>query len=589
MTAPRKRRNDSTIIAGKAEVKRDVSATQILSRAQVKGSQKKAGESSVMIQGERIRQKGLGVSAKFAIAISTVIASFMFLFGLVIYNHVKGALEDEINAAGVEAARALAIPEAFTWDPWHGALVGTQWGGFEERISKDDFKIPTGELSDNQRDRMDKVRAYNRTRLQRLLTKDGRILDAVITTPDQSSIIASARNRSLDFRGENVDTLEEVRVDLGVYRTPEGHEFAARQFTAAVREADGSLGAKATIVLSEIAIQKKLAGVRKQVVVLAFVFIALGVGVAFVLGRRITAPIIELTHDVDIIAKGRLDHHPKVMTKDEIGVLARTVGRMAQSLSSAQEKSLDHEKQKHQLQIALEIQSSLFPKTLPKLDGYEVASHYHPGPEVGGDYYDAFTLPDGRVFLMVASASGKGIPAAMLTTMARSFTSALADREATTVDLFKEINRLLSPDLRRGMYVTALACVLDPKTGQLTMANAGHNPLILFDAESKASRPIHSDGIALGFDKGPVFDRSLGATVIDLKPGDRVVLCTPGLFGITNAQGAELGEDSFYRLVAREGGKNSTAFVNLLAHTLDKFADGGSIETDITFVTVKRI
>src|SRR5204862_183472 len=82
----------------------------------------------------------------------------------------------------------------------------------------------------------------------------------------------------------------------------------------------------------------------------------------------------------------------------------------------------------------------------------------------------------------------------------------------------------------------------------------------------KKARSIHSDGIALGFDKGPVFERTLREIELELKPGDRIVLCTPGLFGIKDSGGNELGEGRFYQLVEREAGKASGAFVKLVSH-----------------------
>jgi sigma-B regulation protein RsbU (phosphoserine phosphatase) len=172
--------------------------------------------------------------------------------------------------------------------------------------------------------------------------------------------------------------------------------------------------------------------------------------------------------------------------------------------------------------------------------------------------------------------------------MARSFVTAHAEREASPQVLLKVVNRLLSPDLRRGLYVTALTCLLDPRTGKVVMANAGHNPLIYYSAAEKKLKTVHSDGIALGFDKGPVFERTLREIELDLAAGDRIVMCTKGLFGIKDHEGKELGEERFYRVVEREAGKDSSAFVKLVAHALEKFGENGWVETDVTFVTLRR-
>lgn len=591
----RRRPGDSTVIAGKNDPKgQRVSATQILSAAEARAikrtGSRREGESSVLLSSDRIRRVGFGVSFKFALAISGAIATFMLLFGMVVSGDLRDALNEEIDAAGVNAARSMALPEFYTWNVFHRAYAGTDYAKYEEAIARGERKIPDGALSAAELAKADKRIALNRKRLEPMLISGERILNALIYSADRTRYsLQAGGDASLNFSGQSQPDRDGVKVEYGIFRNKAGKEYRARQYSAPIFAEDTKkVEGFATVILSEESIQQTISDMQKHLAVLALVFVLLGVGVAFWMGSRITRPITDLTHDVEIIAKGNLEHHPRVTSRDEIGVLARTIDRMAKSLNEAQGNELQHAKQKHQLQVALEIQANLFPKNLPAIPGYDVSSHYQAGPEVGGDYYDVIVLPDGRWLMMVASASGKGIPAAMLTTMARSFITALAEREKSPTDLLRVVNRLLSPDLRRGMYVTALTCLLDPKSGKLIVANAGHNPLILYSGAEKKAKAIHSDGIALGFDKGPIFDRTLREMEIDLKPGDRIVLCTPGLFTIKNQEGSELGEARFYQLVEREGAKDSGAFVKLVSHTLEKYAEGGWMETDVTFVTMRR-
>jgi len=594
MSDPKKRRLDSTVVSGTGARPASgdgLSATQILQAADAGRVRKRAGESSVILQGDRIRKHGPGIAVKFASSVSLIIGVSMLVFGLVIYNNMKGALEDEIDAAGVHAAKSLAATDYAAWLRFHGAYAGTHYGGFEEEIGRGEKKIPGGALTEAQRQAADLRMSKNEERLKDLISEDGRVLDALITSPDRTSIVRIASGNSyLDFsRKPEEGRREGVTIHYGTYKRPDGRLYAARSFIAPIVNEHGIEEGKATVVLSEASIQRRLNAVLGQVLILTLVFIAIGVGVSFFVGRRITSPIKDLTKDVEIIARGNLEHHARANTSDEVGVLARTVDLMARSLKAAQGAQAEHLQQKHQLSVALEIQSNLFPKTLPNVEGWEVQAYYRPGPEVGGDYYDIFTLPDGRLFMNVASASGKGVPAAMVTTMARSFTNAIAERETGLKEIFKTVNRLLSPDLRRGMYVTALGCILEPGTGKLIVANAGHHPLIRFNASTSNVAPIHSDGIALGFDQGPVFDRTLQDVEITLNPGDRIVMVTPGVFGIRNREGRELGEENFYRLIGREGAKDSKAFVKLVVHTLNQFIEGGLVESDITFLTLKRV
>ncbi len=597
MKEPEKRRpGDTTVIAGRNDAKaQKTSATQILSAAEARAARrsgKRQGDSSVMFTDDRIRRQGLGVSLKFALAISGVIAVFMLLFISIVSSDMQDAMNEEIDIAGVNAARALALPDYITWSPYHRAYGGTDLARFEEEYMKGESKPAESKLGKAEQETAQKRIAANKKRLERILSKnqsESLILNALIYNADRTKYqLQAGSEQLLEFVGTTQPERDGVKVEYGRFRKIGGDENRARQYSAPIENENGIIDGWATVILSEQSIEKKISELRTHLAALALGFILLGIGVAFFMGNMITKPIIDLTRDVEIIAKGDLEHHPKVTTRDEIGVLGRTIERMAKSLHEAQGHQIEHAKQKHQLQVALEIQANLFPKNLPAIPGYDVASHYQAGPEVGGDYYDVIVLPDGRWLMMVASASGKGIPAAMLTTMARSFITALAEREKSPQELLKVVNRLLSPDLRRGMYVTALLCLLDPRTGKLTVANAGHNPLIVFSGESRKAKSIHSDGIALGFDKGPVFERTLREVELELKAGDRIVLCTPGLFGIKDSGGNELGEQRFYQLVEREGAKDSGAFVKLVAHTLERFADNGWMETDVTFVTLQR-
>jgi serine phosphatase RsbU (regulator of sigma subunit) len=100
--------------------------------------------------------------------------------------------------------------------------------------------------------------------------------------------------------------------------------------------------------------------------------------------------------------------------------------------------------------------------------------------------------------------------------------------------ILREANALLSPDLRRGMYVTVLLAILDPRAHVLTVANAGHAPLLLVRGGKLTA--VHSEGIAMGLDKGPVFDSTLKVVRIQVQPGDRAILYTPG---VTRVNGAD--------------------------------------------------
>jgi serine phosphatase RsbU (regulator of sigma subunit) len=176
----------------------------------------------------------------------------------------------------------------------------------------------------------------------------------------------------------------------------------------------------------------------------------------------------------------------------------------------------------------------------------------------------------------------------MVMVMARSLITSVAEREAAPDVVLRTVNRLLSPDLRRGLYVTVLLARLEPQTGALTIVNAGHTPLMVCRARSQEVELVHSDGIALGFDRGPVFERTLKAREVTLEPGDRAVFCTSRDFALKNRKGQELTDRAFQTLLQSEFTKGTSALVNRLAAILEKFREGAPAESEITLLSLSR-
>ncbi|MFH2001397.1 MAG: SpoIIE family protein phosphatase, partial [Planctomycetota bacterium] len=384
-----------------------------------------------------------------------------------------------------------------------------------------------------------------------------------------------------------VFTIDEVRVLYG-FMTIENKFYDCRSYQAPIKDHEGNLTGYATVVLSEDQIVAKKWSLAGTVVILFVLFIGLGIGISILVGRKITEPVKALIEDVTIVAGGDLSHHSVPHSPDEIGLLARTFDKMTKNLQEASKKEAELVAQRHQLAIAQEVQSNLLPDKIPQVPGYEIEAFHRSSKQVDGNYYDVIEYPDGKVGALVAAASGKGIPAAMVMTMARSFFRALAGGAKDTVKMMRETNRLLSPDLRAGMYVEVLMVLIDPIKHKAKLVSAGPTSLLRFNYQQKKLQGIHAEGIALGFDKGPVFDKSLKEVEFDIAPGDRLVLNTPGLFSVKNREGVELGTLGFAKAVNKTALESSDVFVERVVSILDNYAGHAVHESDITFLTVKR-
>lgn len=323
----------------------------------------------------------------------------------------------------------------------------------------------------------------------------------------------------------------------------------------------------------------------------SFLVVGTGLLVAFILSRRVVAPLTALIEDVRILSHGNLDHRVKVQAGGEVGLLAKSVDRMIRGLRDARDAEREAEQHEHELAIAAEIRSSLLPERVPELRGFEVAAHHAAADSVGGDLFDYVESAGATSSLgvLVASISARGVPGAMLMTMARSYLHQTAEREASPAAALRAANRPITRDMRRGLFVTAMYAVIDGETGRVAVASAGHKaPLLHWVAAEQKLKLLHPEGIALGFDPGPVFERTLREAEVMLAPGDRVVLVTPGAFAVRNQDGAELGEKGFYSLVTKHASKNSEAFCQLVGSQTEKFGEGAPLAEDVVIVTVKR-
>jgi phosphoserine phosphatase RsbU/P len=113
---------------------------------------------------------------------------------------------------------------------------------------------------------------------------------------------------------------------------------------------------------------------------------------------------------------------------------------------------------------------------VPQFDNWELAARWKTARQVGGDFYDVFELPDGRLGLFIADVADKGVPAALFMALTRTLVRAAVIEFESPADAMKRVNDLLIPDTKQGMFVTAVYAVLDMEQNELTYVNAGHNP-----------------------------------------------------------------------------------------------------------------
>jgi sigma-B regulation protein RsbU (phosphoserine phosphatase) len=236
-----------------------------------------------------------------------------------------------------------------------------------------------------------------------------------------------------------------------------------------------------------------------------------------------------------------------------------------------------------EVQLARQIQQSFIPDVLPQREGWELAAHWEPARQVGGDHYDVIDLPDGRLGLFIADVADKGMPAALFMALTRTLFRAAAAQAVSPGETLRRMNDLLVPDAHQGMFVTAVYAVLDARTGEFTYANAGHNPPLWIDARGKVERLTRTT-IALGvIESGAASDRT-----IRIQPGESVLLYTDGLTEAFSSDGNQYTEGRLLETVAAGVPGSADALLEDLQSSLHEFMGAEPLYDDLTMLVVRR-
>jgi serine phosphatase RsbU (regulator of sigma subunit) len=259
--------------------------------------------------------------------------------------------------------------------------------------------------------------------------------------------------------------------------------------------------------------------------------------------------------------------------------------RVAQLVRQQQQEAQERERIEQELRIARLIQQTLLPKTLPELDGYEVAAYYQPAREVGGDFYDFFDLEDGRLGLVVGDVTDKGVPAALVMATTRTMLRAAAQRLFSPGEVLRRANEALVTDIPPNMFITCLYAILEPESGHLVYANAGHDlPYRRKAGSSESAEELRATGMPLGLMPGMDYEEK----EIVVAEGESVLFYSDGLVEAHDPQREMFGFPRLQGLVGahREGG---SSLIGYLLTELSRFTgEDWEQEDDITLVTLER-
>lgn len=243
-------------------------------------------------------------------------------------------------------------------------------------------------------------------------------------------------------------------------------------------------------------------------------------------------------------------------------------------------ENLRFEQQEREFEKAREIQQALLPGRIPQVPGVKIAGAWQPARAVGGDYYDVLDIGNGRLALVIADVSGKGIPAALLMSNLQAAVKALAYETSAPKDLCERVNRVITSNISAGKFITFFYGVLDIRTMRLVYSNAGHLPPILRRANGTVER-LEAGGLILGVSNSAVYEQ--GEAV--LEPGDRLLLFTDGLSEAFNSEDEEFGEERLAALVGSCEAASAEEIGRSVLRAVAEFS-GNNFHDDATLIAL---
>ncbi|MDP6046282.1 MAG: SpoIIE family protein phosphatase [Phycisphaerae bacterium] len=267
--------------------------------------------------------------------------------------------------------------------------------------------------------------------------------------------------------------------------------------------------------------------------------------------------------------------------------LAETLGAQA-GVALQRATLMEHYVAKQEMQrameIAREIQRGLLPSGPPLITGFDVAGFSESADDTGGDTFDFLQLQDGRWLIVVADASGHGVGPALVIAQTRAMLRAIAMQGRDVSTILATSNDLLCRDLQ-GRFVTCFLGMVDPITGGVTYASAGHGPLLFYDYDTDEFDELPSTGLPMGVMEDADYSQVVAR---QFAPGDFAAITTDGFFEAANADGEMFGMARLRQLLRDNRDLPSADMISVICKAVDEFTVGLRQADDLTVIIAKK-
>ncbi len=248
-------------------------------------------------------------------------------------------------------------------------------------------------------------------------------------------------------------------------------------------------------------------------------------------------------------------------------------------------EAVEKQKMENELNIAREIQKGLLPRSLPKILGLDLAALNISSKQVGGDYYDVVVLENGSFVIAIGDVSGKGTPASLLMANVQATIRTLVHFSLPLSEMTSRVNRLICENTGSDKFITFFWGIFDPKSKIFRYVNAGHNHPFVVRANKSIER-LTEGGIMLGVtkDAAPYVEG-----VVQLFPGDAIVMFTDGISEAMNIEGIDYTEERVEEFLRNIGPSTAQGILNEIQNEIARYTSGAAQSDDITLVVMKCV
>ena len=321
------------------------------------------------------------------------------------------------------------------------------------------------------------------------------------------------------------------------------------------------------------------------------IVLASGIILGVFFSRSLTKPLESLYHQTLKVAAGDFEGKVVISSRDEIGSLSHSFNFMTSEILRYMTEMKEKVRLENEVAVAQLVQKSFFPPLTYDSKRIELSAFYTPASECGGDWFHVTNLTKKTIIIM-ADATGHGVPAALLTAAIYTAFNSLAElhKESLTSsrELLENINNIICT-METNLYLTSFVAIIDEETGEMVYSNASHmEPFLIHRSESKYTKAdlipiIDAKGPRLGHKRNSKFPENK----IQLLSGDTMVILTDGVFESTNNEGQQYGQRSFIKSLCNHLEKPTIELQNSLISDLKDFCKDHPYDDDVTLMVVR--